>query len=102
MSVLEGEVLQFCLKILEGEVEQEALAVAVSSFNGTAFGKNFKYISSTVFLCQGQIKRLNKGRHSHCVAGGAVGKAHSILGGSGGHAPPGKFSASEAVEDHHN
>ena len=42
VSVLEGELLQFCLKILEGVVQQEALVIAVSTFNGTAFGKNFK------------------------------------------------------------
>ena len=44
VSVLEGELLQFCLQILEGVVQQEALVIAASTFNGIAFGKNFKYI----------------------------------------------------------
>ena len=40
VSVLEGELLQFCLQILEGVVQEEALVIAASTFNGTAFGKN--------------------------------------------------------------
>ena len=52
VSVLEGELLQFCLKILEGEVQKEPLVVAVSSFNGTAFGKNFKYTHVCDYVAQ--------------------------------------------------
>ena len=50
VSVLEGELLQFCLQILEGVVEQEALVIAASTFNGTAFGKNCKCIHTFTIL----------------------------------------------------